>query len=229
VRESFKAILEKIASIEDQVLDNTSMEVDLFTKKQDLEILKILHPRSLGGYIKPLSLSTEQPIKIFTQEAEPQTIYHTISPTTYGNLLIATTDLGVCYVSFLSDDSLKNLQTTFPESEHKNLKTNIHEIAINYLANKPVKTLPLHIKGTSFQQQVWECLLHIPRGQLSTYKHIAIALNKPRASIAVGAAVGKNPIALFIPCHRVIRSSGLWNGYRWGNKYKAALLAYELT
>lgn len=229
MEDEFNSILEKIAFIECQVLEGTSIEVDLFTKKQDLDILRFLHPKNLGSYIKTLSLATVQPIKIFTQEFEPQIIYHTISPTTFGNLLIASTDLGICYLSFLSDDSQKNLQASYPKSKLKNIKTPIHEIAIDYLANRPVNTLPLHIKGTSFQQQVWRRLLHIPKGQLSTYKHIAIALNKPRASIAVGAAVGKNPIALLIPCHRVIRSSGVWNGYRWGNKYKAALLAYELT
>ena len=226
---AFRSILDKIGSLEHQILyHNAAMNIDLFTKNQDLDILRFLHPKNISGFIKPLSLASSQPIKIYTQEAEPPTIYYTISPTSYGDLIIASTDLGICFVSFYSKNSIKNLHANYPNSTHKNVKTHLHEIAINYLENNPVTSLSLHIKGTAFQLQVWESLLHIPQGQLSTYKHIAIAINNPNASIAVGAAVGKNPIALLIPCPRVIRGSGVWRGYKWGNKHKAALLAFEL-
>lgn len=229
MREGFTSIYDKIASIESQVLNNSaSMEINLFTKNQDLDILRFLHPKNISGFIKPISLASSQPIKIYTQDTEPQTIYYSISPTPYGKLLIASTDIGICFVSFFTDNSLRELHAYFPTSKHKNKQFHLHEIALDFLDNKPITSLPLHVKGTSFQLQVWRSLLHVSQGQLTTYKHIAIVINKPKASIAIGAAVGKNPIALLIPCHRVVRSSGKWSGYRWGNKLKAALLAYEL-
>lgn len=86
----------------------------------------------------------------------------------------------------------------------------------------------MHCIGTSFQLKVWNALCHIPTGDITTYKHIAITIDQPKASIAVGAVVGKNPIALLIPCHRVIRHNGIWQGFRWGNFVKATLLSYEL-
>lgn len=90
---------------------------------------------------------------------------------------------------------------------------------------------PLHlfVKGTQFQLRVWEALLRIPEGGLATYGELAGALGEPGASRAVGGAVGANPVALLIPCHRVIRSSGELGGYRWGEERKRLLLAAELA
>ncbi len=89
------------------------------------------------------------------------------------------------------------------------------------------KLPPLHLRGTNFQIQVWQALLRIPPGTLVSYRQIAVAIGHPSAQRAVGQAVGANPVAVLIPCHRVLRSSGALGGYRWGPPRKRALLAWE--
>jgi len=88
-------------------------------------------------------------------------------------------------------------------------------------------TVKLHLKGTDFQLKVWEALLKIPMGKLSTYGNLAAQIGNPRASRAVGAAIGSNPVAFLIPCHRVIQSSGEYGGYRWGSLRKTLLIGWE--
>lgn len=87
--------------------------------------------------------------------------------------------------------------------------------------------IKLHLKGTNFQLKVWETLLKIPMGQLSTYGSIARQIQKPNASRAVGTAIGSNPVAFLIPCHRVIQSTGIFGGYMWGNTRKTAIIGWE--
>jgi len=86
----------------------------------------------------------------------------------------------------------------------------------------------LHIKGTPFQLKVWQALLAIPAGRLQSYGAVAQAAGSPKAARAVGTAIGKNPVAVLIPCHRVIRESGIIGGYRWQRGRKMAILAHEL-
>lgn len=87
---------------------------------------------------------------------------------------------------------------------------------------------PLHLRGTNFQIQVWQALLRIPPGSLVSYRQVAAAAGYPRAARAVGQAVGANPVAVLIPCHRVLRATGVLGGYRWGPPRKRALLAWEV-
>jgi AraC family transcriptional regulator, regulatory protein of adaptative response / methylated-DNA-[protein]-cysteine methyltransferase len=87
--------------------------------------------------------------------------------------------------------------------------------------------LKLHLKGTDFQLKVWESLLNIPEGELTTYGDIANELQRPKATRAVGTAIGSNPIALLIPYHRVIQSSGNFGGYLWGTTRKQAIIGWE--
>ena len=87
--------------------------------------------------------------------------------------------------------------------------------------------ITFHLKGSSFQLKVWQALLQIPFGNVATYSEIASQIAMPRASRAVGSAIGKNPIALLIPCHRVIKSSGLIGEYHWGSCRKTAILGWE--
>jgi AraC family transcriptional regulator of adaptative response/methylated-DNA-[protein]-cysteine methyltransferase len=90
-----------------------------------------------------------------------------------------------------------------------------------------LQQIKLHLKGTAFQLKVWETLLKIPFGQLTTYGTIATQLNKPNASRAVGTAVGSNPVAFLIPCHRVIQATGSLGGYMWGETRKTAIIGWE--
>ncbi|MEL7052774.1 MAG: MGMT family protein, partial [Cyanobacteria bacterium J06588_5] len=89
--------------------------------------------------------------------------------------------------------------------------------------------LALHVKGTNFQIQVWRALLSIPFGQLTTYQGLATAMGRPTAARAVGNALGKNPVGYLIPCHRVIRQSGEFGGFRWGMERKTTLLGWEAS
>ena len=85
----------------------------------------------------------------------------------------------------------------------------------------------LHLKGTDFQLKVWETLLKIPMGKLSTYGNIAEQIQSPKASRAVGSAIGDNPVAFLIPCHRVIQSTGTFGQYHWGSTRKTAMIGWE--
>jgi AraC family transcriptional regulator of adaptative response/methylated-DNA-[protein]-cysteine methyltransferase len=87
--------------------------------------------------------------------------------------------------------------------------------------------IPLFIKGTNFQINVWKALLGIPPGHLSSYEHVARASGNPNAARAVGQAIGANPVAYLIPCHRVIRGAGIIGGYRWNPVRKRAMIAWE--
>lgn len=98
-----------------------------------------------------------------------------------------------------------------------------------FAAYREPEPLPLFIKGTQFQLKVWEALLKIPEGRLVTYGRLARDIGQPGASRAVGSAVGANPVALLIPCHRVIRSSGVLGGYRWGETRKRLLVTAEIA
>jgi len=89
------------------------------------------------------------------------------------------------------------------------------------------KSLPVLLRGSAFQLKVWEALLKIPEGRLASYDQIADAIGQPTASRAVGTAIGSNPIGYLIPCHRVIKKTGLFGGYRWGTERKQAMLGWE--
>jgi AraC family transcriptional regulator of adaptative response/methylated-DNA-[protein]-cysteine methyltransferase len=88
-------------------------------------------------------------------------------------------------------------------------------------------SLHLHVRGTNFQIKVWEALLHVPPGSAVSYGELAVRIGKPAAARAVGSAVGRNPVSLVIPCHRVIRETGALGGYRWGETRKRLLLGWE--
>lgn len=161
------------------------------------------------------------------------TINYSFEKSPFGNLIIASTDKGVCHMAFENDrkKAIEGLVTRFEKACFQQQKENYHEdiIAIFEKRDKDPKEIKLHIKGTEFQLKVWESLLKIPRGRLSTYGEIAGAIGKPTASRAVGNAIGNNPIAYLIPCHRVIQASGALGGYMWGESRKTAIIGWEMA
>lgn len=160
-------------------------------------------------------------------EKNPAEIYYQIKDSIYGELLIATSDNGVCWLEFNTEETFADLEKYFPKTKLINTENQVIKNSLNYL-NKPSETeINLEIKGTDFQLKVWDALCKIPMGEVSTYKLIAEYCGNPNGSRAVGAAIGRNPIALLIPCHRTIKSDGKWQGFKWDNQIKAALLAYE--
>ncbi len=153
----------------------------------------------------------------------------------FGRALIGATEKGICWLSFngAGDEAanLVEMQGDWPAAIFVSDPAFIAPLAAQAFAfatNRPLdRPLGLHVQGTNFQLKVWEALLRIPLGGLVTYGDIARLIGDPRASRAVGAAVGSNMISVLIPCHRVILSSGVVHNYRWGAARKKALLAME--
>jgi AraC family transcriptional regulator of adaptative response/methylated-DNA-[protein]-cysteine methyltransferase len=158
-------------------------------------------------------------------------INFSLHATNFGNLLTAATAKGVCYMAFYEEETnaIDLLKAKFPNA---NFYHNVDDLQRNAMLifERDWSSLPavrLHLKGTDFQLKVWEALLKIPMGQLSTYGKLAQQIGQASASRAVGTAIGSNPIAFLIPCHRVIQSSGNFGGYMWGNTRKTAIIGWE--
>lgn len=158
------------------------------------------------------------------------TIYYSYPETIFGSACVASTPKGICYLAFGDKTIAYNeLVEMFPSANFIHQEKTIHQEAIGFLQNSEnaLNPLQLHIKGTDFQLKVWNALLQIPLGQLTTYGHISKHLNNPKANRAVGTAVGSNPVSFIIPCHRVIRTSGELGGYHWGLDLKVAMIGWE--
>lgn len=149
----------------------------------------------------------------------------------FGNMIVASTPKGVCYMAFNDNEekALEELRAKFPNATFQR-KFDLIQQNAKFIFQNDWNKLPqikLHLKGTDFQVKVWETLLKIPMGQLSTYGSIADKIGNPNASRAVGTAIGNNPVAFLIPCHRVIQSNGNIGGYMWGNTRKTAIIGWE--
>lgn len=151
--------------------------------------------------------------------------------TIFGEILIATTSKGICYMAFSDNQTevLEELFSLFPNAIYQNIIDDIQHRVISIFTSdwKKLDEVKLHIKGTDFQIKVWEALLKIPKGKLSSYSDISAIIGKPEANRAVGSAIGHNPVAYLIPCHRVIQSTGLFGQYHWGSDRKAAMIGWE--
>jgi AraC family transcriptional regulator of adaptative response/methylated-DNA-[protein]-cysteine methyltransferase len=149
----------------------------------------------------------------------------------FGNLMVASTPKGICQMAFFENEviALDELKRKFPNAQFQQKLDLIQQNALFIFQNDWSKLLDikLHLKGTDFQLKVWETLLKIPLGQLSSYGSIAKKIGSPNAHRAVGTAIGSNPVAFLIPCHRVIQSTGNMGGYMWGITRKAAIIGWE--
>ncbi|TSD65952.1 methylated-DNA--[protein]-cysteine S-methyltransferase [Inquilinus sp. KBS0705] len=151
--------------------------------------------------------------------------------TPFGNILVASTPKGICYIAFADDKdtAFNELFAQFPNASYHQMVDMAQQNAL-YIFKKDwsqLGNIKLHLKGTEFQLKVWEALLKIPVGGLNTYATVAKTVNMPTASRAVGSAIGANPIAFLIPCHRVIKSSGEFGQYHWGANRKTAIIGWE--
>lgn len=160
-------------------------------------------------------------------------INYSFTESPFGNIMVASTTKGICHLAFSDDDdkAFSALQNQFPNASFQQ-KTDLIQQNALFIFTQDWQKLPqikLHLKGTPFQLKVWEALLQIPMGQCVTYGAIAQKINNTRASRAVGSAVGSNPVAFLIPCHRVIQSTGHIGQYHWGSARKAAIIGWEGT
>jgi AraC family transcriptional regulator of adaptative response/methylated-DNA-[protein]-cysteine methyltransferase len=158
-------------------------------------------------------------------------INYSFAESPFGNIIVASTAKGICYMAFADDseDAFKALLAQFPNAKYTLMVDAIQQEAL-FIFKKDwsqLSNIKLHLKGTNFQLKVWEALLNIPMGGLSTYSSIAKNIHKPTARRAVGSAVGDNPVAFLIPCHRVIKSTGEFGQYHWGPNRKSAMIGWE--
>ncbi|MBS1914945.1 MAG: methylated-DNA--[protein]-cysteine S-methyltransferase [Bacteroidetes bacterium] len=158
-------------------------------------------------------------------------INYSFAESPFGNLLVASTQKGICYMAFHEDENiaLEDLKMKFPNASFTRKLDMMQQNALFIFQNDwgKLQEIKLHLKGTEFQLKVWEALLKIPMGQLATYGTIAEKIKSPNASRAVGTAIGSNPVAYLIPCHRVIQSTGNFGGYMWGPLRKTAIIGWE--
>ncbi|WP_417368431.1 bifunctional helix-turn-helix domain-containing protein/methylated-DNA--[protein]-cysteine S-methyltransferase [Flavobacterium beibuense] len=158
-------------------------------------------------------------------------INYSFAESPFGSLIVASTSKGICYMAFEENDeiALKNLQDKFPNAAFQRKLDLMQQNALFIFQNdwSKLNKIKLHLKGTDFQLKVWESLLKIPMGGLSTYGRLAESIGNPNASRAVGTAIGSNPVAYLIPCHRVIQSTGNFGEYMWGSTRKTAIIGWE--
>lgn len=163
-------------------------------------------------------------------------IYYGVHNSPFGKCLIATTTRGICNLHFLDLTEKKTAEEILRQSwsnaeivGDRNTTQSLCDRIFNFTTVENKKPLTLLVKGTNFQIQVWRALLKIPFGEMTTYKTIAEAIDRPNATRAIGNAVSKNPIGYLIPCHRVITSSGRLGGYYWGTERKTTILSWEAS
>lgn len=169
----------------------------------------------------------------YKSKGEGVTIRYGIHLTPFGKCLIGLTERGICHLGFVEGSEGEAIDNLVRDWKAANMIEDYRATAslvrpiFDLHFNTRIKPLTLHLRGTNFQLKVWEALLQIPLGAVTTYEGIASRIGKPTATRAVGTAVGHNPIAVLIPCHRVIRKAGDFGKYRYGALRKKALLAYE--
>lgn len=160
-------------------------------------------------------------------------INYSFDESPFGNIIVASTEKGVCYLAFFEEiqDGFLLLKNEFPNALFHEKYDSFQQNALIIFQNdwSKLNQVKLHLKGTDFQLKVWAALLKIPMGKLSTYGNIAASIENTKASRAVGTAIGKNPVTFLIPCHRVIQSTGIIGGYMWGNTRKTAIIGWECS
>ncbi|MBM3153311.1 MAG: methylated-DNA--[protein]-cysteine S-methyltransferase [Chloroflexi bacterium] len=151
-------------------------------------------------------------------------------PTPFGECLLAVTGRGICFLGFVDGERralLEDLERDWPNAVLAESPARTAPLVEKIFTPRPGSTLTLHLNGTNFQLKVWEALLRLPAGSAATYQDLAVVLGEPAAARAVGNALGRNPVAFLIPCHRVIRKTGRFGNYRYGECRKKAILAQE--
>lgn len=159
-------------------------------------------------------------------------INYSFAETPFGQVMVASTDKGICHLAFVDEgeeEALGSLKQLFPNAAYTQCPDRKQEDALSVFNrdwSKP-EEIKLHLKGTSFQLKVWETLLKIPAGGLTTYADLATKSGHEGACRAVGTAIGRNPVAFLIPCHRVIKATGDIGNYHWGEVRKEAIIGWE--
>ncbi|MFX0542109.1 methylated-DNA--[protein]-cysteine S-methyltransferase [Roseovarius sp. S4756] len=167
----------------------------------------------------------------FARKGAGLTVYWGWFDSPFGPALVMSTDRGICGVGFAAEAgrqaTMDDLTGRWPQATFVEDAERLRPWVLQAFRAERSETAPLHLIGAPFQIKVWEALLRIPSGHVTTYSDIAGAIGHPKAVRAVGTAVGRNPISLLIPCHRALRKSGGLGGYHWGLPVKRGILAWE--
>jgi len=162
---------------------------------------------------------------------EALSINYSFAESPFGEIIVASTPKGISHLAFAANeaDALADLKSRFPHAIYRQTVDRIQQNALYIFTQdwSRLSDIKLHLKGTPFQLKVWEALLNIPLGHLSSYSQLSATIGQPGASRAVGSAVGSNPVAFLIPCHRVIRATGETGDYHWGSTRKTAMIGWE--
>jgi AraC family transcriptional regulator of adaptative response/methylated-DNA-[protein]-cysteine methyltransferase len=160
-------------------------------------------------------------------------INYSFAESPFGNLIVASTPKGICHMAFAENEqqAFVELKSRFPNAYYNPIVDLNQQNALFIFQYdwSRLNQIKLHLNGTPFQLKVWETLLKVPMGNLTTYGSIAQNIKQPGASRAVGTAIANNPVAFLIPCHRVIKSTGNIGDYRWGNTRKSAIIGWEAS
>lgn len=168
--------------------------------------------------------------RMSSEEESSIAISYHVCQTQYGSTLVANTHKGICFIAFGDRErTLEELKMRFPKGIFHWEETELQFSAVSAIDQCRLlpNALPLHLKGSDFEMEVWQALLTIPTGETISYGSIARMIGKPNAVRAVASAIGRNPIACLIPCHRVLRANGKLGGYHWGIDIKKKIIDRE--
>ncbi len=168
----------------------------------------------------------------YKAQAAGLVVRYGVHPSPFGGCLVMATDRGVCGLAFVGVDEAESALTGLGAAWSRARLVEDNDVAAEFVARAfaPRRSdgpIHLSVRGTNFQIRVWEALLRIPPGHVVSYQALAKVLGQPTAARAVASAVAANPVSFLIPCHRVIRRSGVVSGYRWGRARKQAMLGWE--
>jgi AraC family transcriptional regulator, regulatory protein of adaptative response / methylated-DNA-[protein]-cysteine methyltransferase len=172
-------------------------------------------------------------MRTHTSQAGAPAIRYGFHSTPFGEALLAVTEQGICALSFVDEGgtagALASIGREYPGARLIEDTDGTGALVASIFSHHPETdaAIRLDVRGTAFQRTVWDALRDLPHGSVTTYQDIARRIGRPSAARAVGSAVGRNPVAFVIPCHRVIRKSGELGGYRWGLERKRRILSWE--
>ena len=199
---------------------------------QNMTTLQVSHSLGLSGsgrlhdlFIRWEAMSPGE----FARKGEGQEIFWGWYDSPFDQALVMGTSKGICGLAFASEAgaeaAMSDMVSRWPKARFTEDPTVLKPLVDAAFAQRGETAL--HMIGAPFQIKVWEALLQIPSGHVTSYSEIAAAIGRPKAVRAVGTAVGRNPVSWLIPCHRALRKSGALGGYHWGLPVKRALLAWE--
>ena len=168
----------------------------------------------------------------FKKKGEGLKISVSVYNTLFGSILIGATETGICLASFTDNNTTNTseIQHKFPKAKIVIEKHQHHKSIVDFINQKgSLNQINLHLSGTPFQLKVWQALINIPEGNLASYNQVAKMIHQENATRAVASAIARNPIAVLIPCHRVIQSTGMFGQYHWGTARKTALIGFEAS